>query len=215
MNMQKYPSFVKLVIFDLDGTITEPFLDFDVIREQMQLSPDSGPILEILAKSPEDERKKMKNILAHHERQAIENSSLNPGVTRTLDKLKEMGIKTAILTRNTRENAVSVIEKHNLDFDTVMGRDCGPVKPDASGVLKLTEEFGVSPQQVLVVGDYLHDLQAAAAAGAHPVLIKTHKNYTEFLDYAEFEINSIDEVVTVIEKLNDTQESTGGKNYAV
>lgn len=213
--MQKDPSFVKLVVFDLDGTITEPFLDFDVIREQMQLSRDSGPILEILANTTEKERQRMKNVLAYHEEQAIEHSSLNPGVNLTLDKLKEMGIKTAILTRNTRENAKSVIEKHNLEFDMIMGRDCGPVKPDAFGVLKLAREFGVSPQQVLVVGDYLHDLQAATAAGAHPVLIKTHKNYTEFLDYAEFEINSIGDVIAVIEKLNDTQESTGGKNYAV
>jgi len=215
MCIQNNQLAVKAVIFDLDGTITEPFLDFDLMREQMQLDKDAGPILEVIKDSPEHQREKMKKNLEHHEEQAIENSALNPGVSQTLDKLRKMGIQTAILTRNTRKNAIAVTEKHCLEFDSFFGRDDGPSKPDAFGVLKLAEEFGVSPQQVLVVGDYLHDLQAARAAGAHPVLIMTHKNYSEFLEYAEFEIDRISDIIPIIEKLNDKQRNSGGENYAV
>ena len=39
---------VRTVIFDLDGTITEPFLDFDAIRSDMGMAPDDGPILELM-----------------------------------------------------------------------------------------------------------------------------------------------------------------------
>ena len=37
---------IRAVIFDLDGTITQPFFDFDAIREEMGLNKDSGPVLE-------------------------------------------------------------------------------------------------------------------------------------------------------------------------
>ena len=33
---------ITTVIFDLDGTITRPFLDFDAIRAEMGLSADAG-----------------------------------------------------------------------------------------------------------------------------------------------------------------------------
>jgi len=39
---------IKAVIFDLDGTITQPYFDFDAIREEIGLPRDSGPILEII-----------------------------------------------------------------------------------------------------------------------------------------------------------------------
>ena len=37
MNMQ-----IKAVIFDLDGTITQPFFDFDAIRKEMGFPPTPG-----------------------------------------------------------------------------------------------------------------------------------------------------------------------------
>jgi HAD superfamily hydrolase (TIGR01549 family) len=194
---------IKAVIFDLDGTITEPFLDFDLIREQMQLSKDCGPILEIINQSPEHQRRKMEEILHEHEEQAIENSSLNPGVRDTLDKLKEKGIQTAILTRNTSKNATAVTEKHELEFNMVFGRDDGPAKPDAFGVVKVSEELGVAANEVMVVGDYVHDLQAAKSAGAYAVLIKKHKNYTQFLEYADFSVDEISDIIGIIENIND------------
>ena len=41
---------IKAVIFDLDGTITKPYLDFDKIRQEMGLAADAGPLLEIMEK---------------------------------------------------------------------------------------------------------------------------------------------------------------------
>ena len=41
---------IKAVIFDLDGTITEPFLDFDAIRREIGLSPEAGTLLEAMEK---------------------------------------------------------------------------------------------------------------------------------------------------------------------
>jgi HAD superfamily hydrolase (TIGR01509 family) len=193
---------IRTVIFDLDGTITKPFLDFDTIREEMGLARDAGSILEIMEKMPPRQRKETEEILHRHEMQAIEQSCLNEGVEKTLNSLRAASINIGILTRNRRINALAVACKHNIEFDAVVGRDDGPVKPDGFGVLKLCEHFGTGPQETLVVGDYLYDLLSAKAAGAIAVLLKTHKQNEDFSKYSDFTIHSLDETLSIIEDIN-------------
>ena len=45
---------MRAVIFDMDGTLTKPCLDFDAIRAEMGLSGE--PILEAMARMTPDER---------------------------------------------------------------------------------------------------------------------------------------------------------------
>ena len=47
---------IKAVIFDLDGTITRPFFDFDAIREEMGLDRNAGPVLEAMEKMTPQQR---------------------------------------------------------------------------------------------------------------------------------------------------------------
>jgi HAD superfamily hydrolase (TIGR01509 family) len=189
---------IKAVIFDLDGTITEPYLDFDTIRAEIGLSPDAGPLLEAMEKMTGAERKKAEEILSKHEQSAIEHSTLNAGATETLKQLRRMKINIAVLTRNTRSNASAVAKKHNIEFDAVVDRNDGPVKPDPFGVKRLCEFFKVKPEQVLVVGDYLFDMQSAKAAGATAVLIKTGKNAAQFTSFADYIIDSLPEIIDII-----------------
>jgi len=67
---------IRAVIFDLDGTITRPFFDFDAIREEMGLPADSGPILETMAKMSPDQRKRAEDILSFHENRAVNRNPL-------------------------------------------------------------------------------------------------------------------------------------------
>ena len=41
---------IRAVVFDLDGTITEPYFDFDAIREEIGLEKNGEPILEAMEK---------------------------------------------------------------------------------------------------------------------------------------------------------------------
>lgn len=189
---------IKAVIFDLDGTLTEPYLDFDRIRSEIGLAPDSGPLLEIMEKMQSAERKKAEEILYKHEQLAIEHSKLNFGASETLKKLRQMKIKIGIMTRNTSSNAKAVAEKHNIEFDGIVDRNDGPVKPSPFGVIRLCEFFNVKPQQALVVGDYLFDLQSAKTAGAKAVLIKTGKNFQQFASFADFIIDRLPELIDII-----------------
>lgn len=190
---------VKAVIFDLDGTITEPFFDFDAIREEIGMSRDAGPILEAMQKMTAAERKGAEQILKFHEDRAVKDSTLNDGAAETLEALGLRSIHIGILTRNKRSNALAIAKMHNLTFDAIVDREDGPVKPDAFGVLKLCEQFAVQPAETLVVGDYLFDLLSARAAGAVAVLLKTHEKCSEFAEYADFTITGLDQLLGIID----------------
>jgi HAD superfamily hydrolase (TIGR01509 family) len=193
---------IKTVIFDLDGTITQPYFDFDAIREEIGLARDSGPLLESMEKMTPQLRQKAEQILYNHEEKAVIESKLNNGAKETLSTLRSSGIHIGILTRNKRANAYAIASKHNLKFDAVIGREDGPVKPDAFGVQQLCRQFDTEPAETLLVGDYLFDLLCAKAAGACAVLLANHQQADEFAGYADFRIENITEILDIIANKN-------------
>ena len=194
---------IKAVIFDLDGTITQPYFDFDAIREEMGLDRDSGPVLESMEKMTSQQRQQAEEILHFHEQKAVTKSRLNVGTRETLSALRGAGIHIGILTRNKTTNAQAIARKHNLKFDAVIGREDGPVKPDAFGVLRICEQFGVKPAETLLVGDYLFDLLCAKAAGAVAVLLTSHNQACEFTEHADFCVENISRILQIIEDENN------------
>ena len=190
---------IRAVIFDMDGTITQPLLDFDLIRQEIGLPGDTGNILEMIDKMPPEQKKQAHDILEKHEDLAAQLSVLNGNVGETLKALRKASIKIGILTRNKRSNVTLVAEMHNLKFDAVYAREDGPVKPDAFGVHQLCDTFNVAPADTVVVGDFLHDLLSAKAAGAIAVLIRTHSKADEYSEYADFSIEQFDEIIDIIQ----------------
>ncbi len=201
---------IRAVIFDLDGTITQPYLDFNAIREEMGLERNSGPILEAMETMMPPQRQRAEVILHSHEEKAVAESKLNAGARETLTGLQERRIPVGVLTRNRKDNAWAVAIKHGLHFDAVVGREDGPVKPHAFGVQHLCRGFSVEPAQTLVVGDYLFDLLCARAAGAIPVLLTNHERAAEFAAHADFTISGLLELLPIVDHHNHTSESPRG-----
>ncbi len=193
---------VKAVIFDLDGTITEPFFDFDSLREEMGLDRKAGPVWEIMRQATEAERARLDKILRYHEQQAVDNSSLQPGARETLEWVRSQGLAVAVLTRNTKDNAVEVARKHNIEFDIFVGREDGPVKPDAFGVEFICKKFEIATSEAIMVGDYLFDLLCARAAGAKSVLLVNNEKAREFAEHADYVIEEISLLVNIIQNEN-------------
>jgi HAD superfamily hydrolase (TIGR01509 family) len=193
---------IKAVIFDLDGTITQPYFDFDVIREEMGLEKNSGPVLESMQKMTKQQRRRVEEILHYHESRAVAESTLNDGAKETLVALRKAGIHIGVLTRNKRSNALAIARKHGLKFDAIVDREDGPAKPDAFGVLRICKQFDVKPLETLVVGDYLFDILSAKAAGAVAVLLANHDRSDEFSEHADFTIEKIGRILQIIEEKN-------------
>ncbi|MBN2590119.1 MAG: HAD family hydrolase [Sedimentisphaerales bacterium] len=191
---------IKAVIFDMDGTITKPYFDFNLIRKEIGLDENSEPLLEAMEKMSPSERVKAEEILHYHEQKAIDASELNDFAAETLSTLRSDGIPIGILTRNTKANAYAVLSKHGLQFDAVLGREDGPVKPDAFGVIELCKNFNVEPNETLVVGDFLFDVLSAIDAGAISVLLLNNKKEPEFAKIAHYRIDNISQVLDIIKK---------------
>lgn len=191
---------IRCVIFDLDGTLTEPFLDFDQIRREIGLPAGVG-VLEGINQLSAQQKHRAETILLEHEDRAAQNSKLNQGAKEILDALRQRNIFVGLLTRNLRKNVELVTAIHGLQFDAIVDRTDGPVKPDGFGVRFLCERFQVKPGETLVVGDFEHDLQSAINAGAIAVLIRTHPKVAEFAHLADFTIDHLDEILTIIHKL--------------
>ncbi|MFH0964178.1 MAG: HAD family hydrolase [Planctomycetota bacterium] len=156
---------LRAVLFDMDGTLTEPMLDFEAIRLEAGV-PAGKPILEHLETVGSAERRRIEEILERHEEEAARRSVLTDGATAILAMLKERGIRTGVITRNSRRSVDTMCATHGLAFDVIMTREDGPVKPSAEPVLRACEALGVDPGETLMVGDYLFDVEAGRAAGA-------------------------------------------------
>jgi HAD superfamily hydrolase (TIGR01509 family) len=191
---------IKAVIFDLDGTLTAPILDFDQIRREMGIDEDQLDILAAMSQMTPQQRQAANEILHRHEQHAADNACLNDGVHEVLEKLRQMKLPVGLLTRNTMENVKAVISRYDLQFDAIIDRQTKPSKPDGFGVRKLCRQFGVEPAQTIVVGDFVHDLHAANDAGAIAVLYKSHKNAEDFEQYADFTIVHLYEIFDIIDQ---------------
>ena len=160
---------IRGVLFDLDGTLVDSRLDFDLMRQEMNL-PAGVPILETLADLPVDEAERCREILARHELDGAARAFTIPGVREFLERLDARAILRGVFTRNTRVLALAVLARLELPFELVISRDDGPIKPDPAAIWKTCELWGLSPAEVLVIGDYHYDLEAGRRAGSPTVL---------------------------------------------
>jgi HAD superfamily hydrolase (TIGR01509 family) len=190
------------VIFDMDGTLIEPLLDFDAIRAEFGVAPQQS-ILEALNRMPDGDRQRSHARLKEIEVDAAKRSKLLPGAEELIEAIRTAGFKSALLTRNTRDAVGVVLANHpSLRFDVVAAREDGPVKPDAAAVLNICRAFDVPPAKTLCVGDYRYDILAANAAGATSVLLTTQRDrpgFDEWAGEADFRIDRLDELFGILE----------------
>lgn len=93
-----------------------------------------------------------------------------PGVREFLGLLAARGVRRAVLTRNARALAISILRRFSLHFDPIIGREDGPVKPDPAAIRAICETWQLHPSEVLMVGDFRFDMEAGHRAGARTVL---------------------------------------------
>ena len=158
------------VIFDLDGTLTEPLLDFEAIRREVGIA--SGlPILEALESFDASARERAEVILRRHEMDAIRAATLADGCRDLLAELSARRIPVAILTRNVRDAVEDFLRRFDVRVVAAYTREDGPPKPSPAGVLALCHAFGLPPRQVWMVGDYKYDVIAGREAGCPTALV--------------------------------------------
>lgn len=99
---------------------------------------------------------------------SIDRLLLFDGAVEFLKLLKSRGIKTGVSSLRRNADLTSVIRHHSLDrlIDSWIGDDAveNP-KPAPDMVLTLIEQFGVEPEETIVIGDTLDDIDMGQLAG--------------------------------------------------
>lgn len=188
----------RAVLFDLDGTLTRPYLDFDAIRAELSIE-NREPVLEAMERMDADRRARAEAVVARHEAEAAANSELHDGVHETLEALRNRGIRLALLTRNSRQSVATVLRKHGLRFDFIRTREDGRTKPSPEPVLAVCRSLEVAPAATVSVGDFLFDIEAGRAAGAATVLMIGDGPRPPYADRADHVIRRLLELVTIVD----------------
>jgi len=196
---------IKGVLFDFDGTLTRPgALDFPAIKRELGCPVDET-ILEYIETQPPGLRARLMKILEKREEIAAEDSFPNKGSEKCLSVLKKKGIALGILTRNSLISVEKVIQKFEGikidDFAAVITRDFSMPKPHPDGVFEAGRRMGLTPTELLVVGDFRFDVIAGKRAGAATVLLNNDGRTVMAPGdpEPEYTISNLEEVVDIIE----------------
>jgi len=161
----------RAVIFDFDGTITKPFLDFRKIKQDIGFPEDEIYLLERMQEMPEKEKQRAFRILERYEKEAVEKSELNDDAHEVLETLKRKGIKTVLLTRNSHLSINESCQKHRICFDLIITREDAAVKPEPDGIILASRKLNIALDEIIMVGDYQFDIIAGNRAGVKTVLL--------------------------------------------
>ena len=96
------------------------------------------------------------------------------GIVRTLNVLKRLGYKLAVLSNKPQRDTESVINRYfdKGTFDVVFGgRDGVPLKPNPEAVYEVIKLLGLTKEEVIYVGDSDIDAKTAINSGIYGLMV--------------------------------------------
>jgi len=175
----------RLYVFDLDGTVADTREDLGrafaaAMQEAGYPLPDmaqvtaaiGGGAMKALERltglTGEAAQSLLARFLEIYNGICTEHTAPYPGVRELLARLAAQGAVLALVTMKAKAPTHQILSALTLDvFDEVIAfEDVERRKPDPESLFMLMEKFGIRPEDTLMVGDAVTDMQYAAAAGA-------------------------------------------------
>ena len=183
------PHSIKLVIFDLDGTLIDSRLDLihsvnamlrnfgraelpgEVVASYVG---DGAPMLVRRALGdPDDEdffRRGLEFFLAYYREHKLDYTQVYPGIPEALEQIRSNGArrKMAVLSNKPVNPSRAIVDALGLaDFFVKVygGNSFDTKKPDPFGVKTLLQETGTAPANAMIVGDSSIDVLTGRNAG--------------------------------------------------
>ena len=118
--------------------------------------------------------------------------------------LKRRRIRRGILTRNRRASVETALKNfahvRPADFNAIITRDhVQRPKPDPEGVLLAARRLRVPASSLLMVGDYIYDVEAGQRAGAPTVFLESPLTKRRPDPPADWTVRGLSEVMGIIE----------------
>ncbi len=224
----QFPLAVRAVMIDLDGTLlnTAPDLAEAANRMLAEMHRPLVPIDVVMTYIGNGVDRLIKRVLTGemyaepdealfaqakpiYERHYLAGVSLHsrpfPGVVEGLEALKKAGYHLACITNKAEKFTLPLLRDTGLHdyFELILSGDSLPrTKPDPLPLLHACEKFGVTPGEMLLIGDSQNDAQAARAAGCHIFCVPYGYNHGEPVDKLDLDrvVQSVFEASQLIVK---------------
>lgn len=141
-----------------------------------------------------------------YERRRSECQLMN-GAQQALESASQLGIPQSIISASKLDYLYPAVKEYEIVsyFSHVLGLD----NHHASGKLALAESFLISndldPENVLIIGDTVHDSEIASSLGMKCILIPNgHHSERRLLKTDAFILNSLEELSTLLNQLPDS-----------
>ncbi|KAJ1457116.1 HAD-like domain-containing protein [Pelagophyceae sp. CCMP2097] len=178
------------VVFDMDGTLTVPNLDFRSMYARCGVSANLDLLAEIALMEPA-RASEARAVIDEMEAAAASSLQLTTGAAAAVKFLSGAGVRFAMVTRNSSATVKTFEDRCWQDlppFSLTISRDgisngfqeyLAP-KPDPAALLLISRRWGCDVSEVLMVGDSLsNDVAFGTAAGAHTVLVDSGRRHFE------------------------------------
>jgi|SRR5579863_1332826 len=186
---------IRLLIFDLDGTLIDSRMDLAQSVNAM-LQHFGKPLLpnEVIASyigdgapmlvrrslgDPDDEsylQRAVEFFLLYYREHKLDNTYVYPGVRESLDVIRSSrngaALKMCVLSNKPVGPSRAIVQALGLGgyfFQVYGGNSFHTKKPDPAGVEALLQESGADPQETVIIGDSDVDVLTARNAGAYSV----------------------------------------------
>lgn len=214
-------------LFDLDGTLTNPFLGItNCIRHALEnLGHDPPPAEDLrwcigppLKESfftlldTDDPALAEEALVLYRERfgeVGLFENEVYPGIHDCLFTLSEMGHSLSVATSKPHVYAKRILEHFELDgfFPSIDGSELDGTRTDKTELLGfIIEKLSLDPANTIMIGDRKHDIKGALNNGVFPIGVLWGYGTSEELRNAGATVlsNSHSQLVTDIEKRCDS-----------
>ena len=184
------------VIYDLDGTLIDSARDMGVAVSRVLADHGLPPISDQDARIFMGQGSKVtigkafakngrilddialgaatREFVRYYEADPVSHTTAFDGVSDIVARFARLGLKQGVCTNKFERPARTILEHLKLmpPISDVAGADTFPVrKPDPKHILMLLARMGADPGRAVMIGDSIHDAEAAHGAGIPAVLV--------------------------------------------